>query len=135
MNMSRYRFATCFCINRSFSRMWVRICTVVVFFLFSFMNSSVLSSILSFNVWFSIFNCSKSIICSPCFVLFCFYVIIEEAFRMIILLRMHTKIMLIEGNKTHLKNHKIHICMYTHVLYKLCKNCSYMHVYTCIKMY
>ena len=53
---------------------------------------------------------------------------------MIILLRMHTKIMLIEGNKTHLKNHKIHTCMCTHVLYKLYKNCSYMRVYTCIKM-
>lgn len=47
--------------NCSFSLIWVSTWTVVVVFFLSLWSSSFLSSIFSFKVWFSIFNCSKSI--------------------------------------------------------------------------
>ena len=45
----------------NFSRVWDKITTVEVILVLSLWSSSFLSSIFSFKVWFSIFNCSKSI--------------------------------------------------------------------------
>ena len=51
--------------NYCFSLVWDNFTTCDVILVLSLWSSSFLSSIFSFNVWFSIFNCSKSIKCNP----------------------------------------------------------------------
>ena len=51
------RLILIFSTKTSFSRVCVKIWTIVVVFFFSLCKSSFLSSIFSFKVWFSIFSC------------------------------------------------------------------------------